>query len=214
MLKERLKGVVIGVIATLALVVTIPVLANSITTTIRVTYRNIGVSVDGREIITEQEPFIFEGRTFLAVRDIAEAFGAEIRMNEVTNTVEITSRQDVQGGSDIGGATPQASPAPSPTASPRATSSPSPSASPGPTSSPSSGNQSDRPASPAIGRERAIEIAEADLSARGLSGTFRSASMGWERNQWVWEVEFRSGRTVYEWYINVNTGNIVKFEID
>jgi len=84
---------------------------------------------------------------------------------------------------------------------------------PPPTSSVST-NRNVRPANPPITRERAIEIAENDLHARGHSGTFRSVSLDWERGQWVWEVEFRSGRTEFEWYINVDTGAIVKFEID
>jgi uncharacterized membrane protein YkoI len=52
------------------------------------------------------------------------------------------------------------------------------------------------------------------MAARGLSGSFRQAYLSWERNQWVWEVDFRNGRIDYEWYINADTGAIVRFEID
>ena len=77
--------------------------------------------------------------------------------------------------------------------------------------------QSSRPSNPAVSLERAIEIASADLAARGISATFRTHSgMSWERWQWVWELEFRptNQRGVIEYYINVHTGAIVKFEWD
>jgi len=112
------------------------------------------------------------------------------------------------------------SPTPSPTASPtataRPTASPAATASPSPTASPS-GNRNNRPQNPNISLERAIEIAYADLAARNISAAFRRDSgMDWERNQWVWELEFRpnGGRGVIEYYINVDNGNIVKFEWD
>ena len=77
-----------------------------------------------------------------------------------------------------------------------------------------------RPANPAISLQRAIEIAEADLAERGISATFHHDSgMDWERRQWVWELEFRvtdahRGQHTIEYYINVDTGDIVKFEWD
>ena len=78
-----------------------------------------------------------------------------------------------------------------------------------------SNSQNNRPPNPAISLQNAIEIAEADLARRGISATFRSNSgLEWERGQWVWELEFRSGRYVIEYYINVDTGAIVKFEME
>ena len=78
--------------------------------------------------------------------------------------------------------------------------------------------QGNRPSNPAISLERAIEIAYADLAARGLTGTFRNHSgMDFERGQWVWELVFsvQGGRLpLVEYYINVDTGAIVKFEWD
>jgi len=94
--------------------------------------------------------------------------------------------------------------------------SPSPSPRPSPLPSPSpSSNQSSRPSNPSISLERAIEIAYADLGERNISASFHTHSgMDWERGQWVWELEFRptTGRGVIEYYINVDTGAIVKFE--
>jgi len=71
------------------------------------------------------------------------------------------------------------------------------------------------PANPAISRDAAINIAHNFLTSNGFApGQLRSAHMDWERGRWVWEVEFRNGRIEYEFYIDVNTGEIVKFEID
>ena len=115
---------------------------------------------------------------------------------------------------------PASSPSPqsSPSSSPSPTSSPS--SSPRPTSSPSSGGGSSRPSNPAISLDRAIEIGYAELARRGHSGTFRNHSgMDFEPRYggWVWELLFRvpGGRLpLVEMYIDVNTGNVAKFEWD
>ena len=99
-----------------------------------------------------------------------------------------------------------------------ATATPSPTTSPQPTASPSVSGQRNRPSNPAISLDRAIEIAYADLASRGINATYRSNSgMDWERGQWVWELLFRTqGERMpfIEFYINVDNGNIVKFEWD
>ena len=74
-----------------------------------------------------------------------------------------------------------------------------------------------RPTNPAVSLQDAIAIAEAHLRSRGINATFRSHSgMDWERGRWVWELEFRgpNGRPIHEFYICVNTGEIVKFETE
>ena len=121
---------------------------------------------------------------------------------------------DVQTGAFLqapGGATPSPLPAPLPTAP----SGPPPAS---PTPSPSHVGQGGRPTNTAISLERAIEIGYEELARRGHTGTFiRHSGMDWERGQWVWELLFRvpGGRLpLVEMYINVDTGNIVKFEWD
>jgi len=176
-----------------------------------VNFNNIRIAVDGQHVQTEFEPFIFQSRTYLPVRDVANAMGFDVEWDGAANIVLLTSR--IGSGAVPNYPPHQPSPSPSPTASPRPTSSPSPS----PTASPS-GGQGSRPSNPAISLQRAIEIAYADLANRGINATFHSDSgMDWERGQWVWELEFRvtgaqRGRHVIEYYINVDTGAIVKFE--
>ena len=71
------------------------------------------------------------------------------------------------------------------------------------------------PTNASITLEQAIEIAYADLAVRGISADFRTDSgVEWEYGQWVWELEFRGSMGIIEFYINANTGAIVKFEID
>jgi len=103
--------------------------------------------------------------------------------------------------------------------SPAQTDSPTdPTPSPQPTASPSAGGRGNRPSSPTISLERAIEIAYADIATRGVNASFRSDSgMSWERGQWVWELLFSTQgerMPLIEFYINVDDGSIVKFEWD
>lgn len=53
-----------------------------------------GYVSDGSALVTDVAPFIVDGRTFVAVRPVADAFGAEIGWNEATQTVTLT-RADV-----------------------------------------------------------------------------------------------------------------------
>jgi len=200
---ERIKGIAIGVIiTTIFMAAAIPAFAMARQETITVHFNNIRIAIDGQVVQTENEPFVHNGRTYLPVRDIADAMGFDVTWEDATNTVHLTSRSN-------SGGTPNYPPHNPITPVPpigEITQSPSP-----------GGNQSSRPFNPAISLERAIEIAYADLAARNISATFRTHSgMDWERGQWVWELEFRptTGRGVIEYYINVNTGAIVKFEWD
>jgi len=199
---ERIKGIAIGIIiTTVFMAAAIPAFASARQEAIIVHFNNIRIAVDGRVVQTENEPFIHNERTYLPMRDAAEAMGFDVTWEGATNTVHLTSRTS--------GATPNYPPHNPITPVP-----PIGEITPNPTPG---GNQNNRPSNPAISMERAIEIANADLAARNISATFRANSgMSWERGQWVWELEFRpaTGRGVIEYYINVNTGAIVKFEWD
>lgn len=63
---------------------------------INVSYNNIKIAVDGKEVKTDAEPFIYEGRTFVPIRVISEALGAEVDWNDKTKTVEIGSPNYIQ----------------------------------------------------------------------------------------------------------------------
>ncbi len=53
-----------------------------------------GYVQDGAAKVTDVAPFIQDGRTFVAVRPLADAFGCEIGWNEATQTVTLT-RADI-----------------------------------------------------------------------------------------------------------------------
>jgi hypothetical protein len=90
-MKQRIQGVLVGVFATVLLLSAGNVYAN-VTRTINVTY-GVGVVVDGSRLNFEDgsRPFISEGRTFLPLRDIANAFDATIDWNPATSTVYLSS---------------------------------------------------------------------------------------------------------------------------
>jgi len=56
---------------------------------IKVSYRNIKMVVDGKTISSDTEPFIYEGRTFVPLRAISEAFGKDVVWDAATYTVKI-----------------------------------------------------------------------------------------------------------------------------
>jgi len=72
------------------------------------------------------------------------------------------------------------------------------------------------PVNPPISAQRAVEIARDHLVSTGVTNArFDYVYMDIERGRWVWSVEFNGARgREYEFYIDVSTGHIVKFEID
>jgi len=215
-MKERLKGILIGGLAVGVVAIAVPVVARVAQENITVNFNNIRIAVDGVVVETEYEPFIFEGRTYLPTRDVANALGFDVAWEDSTNTVHLTSREMVNEVVGIAPNYPAFQPLPQEIPSIVADSNLNPQNNT-PTT-PTSNSQNNRPTNPAISLEQAIEIAYSDLARRGIVANFHSHSgTEWERGQWVWELEFRvpnaqRGRHVIEFYINVHTGDIVKFE--
>jgi len=211
---ERLKGIAIGAVLTFTVMTAIPVLGRVAQETITVNFNSIRIAVNGQHVQTEFEPFIFQGRTYLPVRDVANATGFDVTWEDATNTVHLTARENLSVIPDY----PAHQPAPTPQSPPPPAPTPTPTPAPQPTPRPSVSLPGIRPTNPAISLERAIEIAYADLAARGINATYRSNSgMDWERGQWVWELLFRTQgerMPLIEYYICVETGDVVKFEWD
>lgn len=57
---------------------------------IQVTYRNISIQVNGKIIPSDQEPFLFGGRTFVPLRTIGEALNKKVDWDSTINQVIIT----------------------------------------------------------------------------------------------------------------------------
>lgn len=59
---------------------------------IPVSFNNIKVVVDGKELKTDKEPFVYEGTTYLPVRTVAEAVGKEVAWDSSTQTVTLGAK--------------------------------------------------------------------------------------------------------------------------
>jgi|GEM_PF-6634788 len=76
---------------------TVTVLASAVTRYIRVTYRDIGLVVNGEAVTLYNiagesvEPFIFEGMVFVPVCAMGEVLGLDVNWDGRTSTVAVTS---------------------------------------------------------------------------------------------------------------------------
>lgn len=65
------------------------VYGENIVKSIQVTYRNISIQVNGKLLPSEQEPFIYQGRTFVPLRTIGEAVNKTVEWNNTKNQIKI-----------------------------------------------------------------------------------------------------------------------------
>lgn len=87
---QRVKDVLLGAVAA-SLVVggTTSAFAKASKENISVSYNNIKLVVDGKTVNTSNEPFIYNGTTYLPVRAVGEALGKNVSWDGSTNTVTI-----------------------------------------------------------------------------------------------------------------------------
>jgi len=85
-MKQRMQGVVIGILATVLLLGTVTAFANTQTVTRQITY-GIGVILNGQTVDFDEDsrPFVMDGRTFLPLRTLAELLGLPVDFDPVTN---------------------------------------------------------------------------------------------------------------------------------
>jgi len=110
-MKRRIQDISIGVIITMLLLGAVNAFAST-SRTITATY-GINVVVDGvkQNFTEDMQPFMTGGRTFLPVRGIAEALGAEVTWERETSTVYVKSPA-------VAGVAPTPTPPPTPTPKP------------------------------------------------------------------------------------------------
>ena len=70
---------------------TCPVSAEDGTREISAAFRDIKIIVDGKQLSTSAEPFIYNGTTYLPVRAVGEAVGKEVVWDNDTKTVTLTT---------------------------------------------------------------------------------------------------------------------------
>ncbi|OOO00145.1 MAG: hypothetical protein ATN35_08820 [Epulopiscium sp. Nele67-Bin004] len=85
--KDFMKGLACG----MTLLTVTSVFARTGTPLIEVTYRDMKVFVEGKEVQLESsvEPFIYNGTTYLPIRAVGEAFGKEVEFDSATGHVYI-----------------------------------------------------------------------------------------------------------------------------
>ena len=69
------------------------VFADNITKMIQVTYRNISILVNGKQIQSDKEPFIYQDSVFAPLRTIAEAVNKNVEWDNEKNQVTISDKE-------------------------------------------------------------------------------------------------------------------------
>ncbi len=87
---RNIKSLVAGIVIGALLFGSTPIFALSGIRNIAVTYQNIKLSVDGKTVQTDAEPFLYDGRTYVPIRAVSEALGAGVKWSTATSTIEIT----------------------------------------------------------------------------------------------------------------------------
>ena len=90
---QRAKDLVTGAIISALVVGVTPVaLAKTGLVNIPVQYSNIKVVVDGKELSTSKEPFIYDGTTYLPLRAVAEAVGKEVNWDNAAKVAYLGAK--------------------------------------------------------------------------------------------------------------------------
>lgn len=85
---QRLKDMIFGaVVASMVLCSGTVAFAKVANTSIPVSFSNIKIIVDGKQLSTSKEPFTYNGTTYLPVRAVAEAVGKDVTWDGTTKTV-------------------------------------------------------------------------------------------------------------------------------
>ena len=85
---QRIKDVCLGaMVAALVMGAAPAAYAKVANMDIPVMFNNIKIVVDGKELKTDKEPFIYEGTTYLPVRAVGEAVGKNVTWDAASKTV-------------------------------------------------------------------------------------------------------------------------------
>lgn len=85
---QRMKDVCLGAtVAALVMGAAPAAYAKVANMDIPVMFNNINIVVDGKELKTDKEPFIYEGTTYLPVRAVGEAVGKNVTWDAASKTV-------------------------------------------------------------------------------------------------------------------------------
>lgn len=91
--KARIIALAVAVIFLMGSVM--PVVAADGTQALKAIFRNIKIVVNGNTLISDKEPFIVDGTTYVPLRLVAEAIGGDVQWDGVNNKVVITVKPSV-----------------------------------------------------------------------------------------------------------------------
>lgn len=91
LLKTQGKGFILGVVLTVGMtVVSMPVLAASYNKTINVALNTINILVNGQK--TNSDNILYNGKTYVQLRDLATMLGKDIYWDQATNTASVNDK--------------------------------------------------------------------------------------------------------------------------
>lgn len=107
-MKKELKGFIAGVLLTSTVVVCAPAFAGSILKSIKVAVNSVTVTVNGEKVTADN--FVYEGRTYVQLRNICELLGKDLTWDKATSTAGINDKKvdNTQQGSNTEDKQPQA----------------------------------------------------------------------------------------------------------
>ena len=74
---------------------TVQTLAKTGIFNLQANYNNIKITLDGNPVNTSNEPFIYNGVTYLPVRDVSEAVGLDVEWDSNSKTVKLSSKTNI-----------------------------------------------------------------------------------------------------------------------
>lgn len=85
---QRIKDIMLGALMATMILGAVPLAVAAVTqTNLSVSYQDIKVYLDGSRLSLTEEPFVYNGTTFLPIRSVAEAVGKEVTWEASTNSV-------------------------------------------------------------------------------------------------------------------------------
>lgn len=86
-MKKQMKPFILGFLAAVILMSTTIIFADDITQMIEVTFNTIHLKVDGKDV--EAENILYNDKTYVPLRVVAEMLGKDVNWDEATNTADI-----------------------------------------------------------------------------------------------------------------------------
>lgn len=89
---KKYKQLIIGVVLGAFSFNGVPVMALSGLRSISVKYDNIRMTLNGKEVKADAEPFIYEGSTYVPLRFVSEVLGASVNWHSNLKTIDISNQ--------------------------------------------------------------------------------------------------------------------------